>query len=159
MKRVMCHVSCVKKKSGFTLMELLIVIAIIGILLSIAIASYLSTQKKTRDTRRINDMKAIQNAWELYFADNSGTYPTDCISFSVTPTPGVMSGSYMPGGIPADPKSGTLYTDAASMSKCSSITYCFCASMEYVTSGNATKNCDNNTVPDGTGIYCVKQVQ
>ena len=73
-------------RQGFTLMELLIVIAIIGILISISVASYGSAQKKARDARRHADLKAVQNAWEQYYADNNASYPATC-AYSATPTP------------------------------------------------------------------------
>ena len=74
----MANISLKSKAQGFSLMELLIVIAIIGALVAIAAASYSSAQKRTRDSRRAADLKAIQNAWEQYYADNSGLYPANC---------------------------------------------------------------------------------
>lgn len=59
---------------GFTLIELLVVIAIIGILSSVVLATLNSTREKARDARRASDMKQIQNALELYYADNQ-QYP------------------------------------------------------------------------------------
>ena len=53
-------------KKGFTLIELLVVIAIIGILASVVLASLNSARKKSRDARRVADIKQIQLALELY---------------------------------------------------------------------------------------------
>jgi len=64
-----------RSKNGFTLIELLVVIAIIGILASIILASLNSARVKSRDARRIADLKEIQLALELYFNSNSA-YPT-----------------------------------------------------------------------------------
>ena len=61
--------------SGFTLIELLVVIAIIGVLASIVLASLNSARKKSRDARRITDIKQIQLALELYFDAQGSTYP------------------------------------------------------------------------------------
>ena len=61
-------------KKGFTLIELLVVIAIIGILASIVLASLNSARRKSRDSRRLADLKQIKNATELYLNDNK-TYP------------------------------------------------------------------------------------
>ena len=64
---------------GFTLIELLVVIAIIGILSSVVIASLNSARKKGRDVRRVEDIKNIQLALELYYDDN-GQYPTTTVA-------------------------------------------------------------------------------
>ncbi len=63
------------KQRGFTLIELLVVIAIIGILSSVVVASLNSARKKARDARRVDDVKQVQLALELYFDANSGKYP------------------------------------------------------------------------------------
>jgi prepilin-type N-terminal cleavage/methylation domain-containing protein len=69
-------------KRGFTLIELLVVIAIIGILASVVLASLNSARRKSRDARRLADIKQIQVALELYFDDNSNTYPDDTVDLS-----------------------------------------------------------------------------
>jgi prepilin-type N-terminal cleavage/methylation domain-containing protein len=147
------------KKRGFSLMELLIVIAIIGILVSISVVSYSTAQKKSRDARRHSDLKAIQNAWEQYYADNGANYPDSC-NYSVTPTPGVMSGTYLPGGMPFDPKSGPTPTPYTSIVTpvCTTTSYCFCAGLEGET--NSKKDCSGNAAPVGyNGLDCVVSLQ
>ncbi|MEK7648540.1 MAG: type II secretion system protein [Patescibacteria group bacterium] len=62
-------------QKGFTLVELLVVVAIIGLLAGIAIVSVNSVRIKARDTRRIADIKQIQNALELYNNEHGGMYP------------------------------------------------------------------------------------
>lgn len=64
-----------RSSKGFTLIELLVVIAIIGILSSVVIANLNTARTKARDTRRIEDVKQIQIALELYYDANSA-YPT-----------------------------------------------------------------------------------
>lgn len=61
-------------QKGFTLVELLVVIAIIGLLSTLAVVSLGSARSKARDARRISDIKQVQSALELYFADQ-GAYP------------------------------------------------------------------------------------
>lgn len=74
-----------KTKSGFTLIELLVVIAIIGILSTIVLASLSGARKKSRDVRRVTDIKQIQVALELYFdGGNRETYPAGVGTCSAT---------------------------------------------------------------------------
>ena len=63
------------KQKGFTLIELLVVIAIIGVLSSVVLASLNTARQKSRDARRIADLKQIQLALELFY-DASRSYPT-----------------------------------------------------------------------------------
>ena len=64
----------IKKEGGFTLLELLIVIVIIGILALLIIPNITSAPKKARDTQRKTDLRAIQKGLEEYFVSNN-TYP------------------------------------------------------------------------------------
>ncbi len=60
--------------TGFTLVELLVVISIIGLLSSVVFASLNNARMKARDAKRLSDMKQIQTALELYY-DKYGFYP------------------------------------------------------------------------------------
>ena len=63
-------------KSAFTLIELLVVIAIIGILSTLSVVSFNSARQKSRDTRRVADIRQIQTALEMYaFNRLDGLYP------------------------------------------------------------------------------------
>lgn len=62
------------KKSGFTLIELLIVIVILGILAVVGLASFTSSQMKSRDAKRKADLRQVAEAFEIYFNDK-GQYP------------------------------------------------------------------------------------
>src|SRR5574344_2071201 len=62
------------KKKGFTLIELLVVVAIIGLLSTLSIVALNSARAKSRDARRVSDVKQIQTALELYYND-FGQYP------------------------------------------------------------------------------------
>ncbi len=63
-----------RKQSAFTLIELLVVIAIIGTLASISIVSLNSARMRTRDAKRVADVRNIGVALEMYFGD-MGRYP------------------------------------------------------------------------------------
>ncbi|MBI2337878.1 prepilin-type N-terminal cleavage/methylation domain-containing protein [Candidatus Daviesbacteria bacterium] len=61
-------------RSGFTLVELLITIMIIGVLAAIGFFTYSSVLKQGRDSKRQADLRAIQSALEQYYSDQ-GFYP------------------------------------------------------------------------------------
>lgn len=63
-----------KQQLGFTIVELLIVIVVIGILAAITIVAYNGVQVKARDSARISKVNSIAKAISLYHADN-GRYP------------------------------------------------------------------------------------
>jgi len=62
------------KKEGFTLIEILIVVAIIAILASVVLVGLGPTQQAGRDARRISDLSEVQNGLELYY-NKCGYYP------------------------------------------------------------------------------------
>ncbi len=62
-------------KKGFTLIELLVVIAIIGLLSTLAVVALSSARLKSRDAKRVSDLKQMQTALELYFTDQNA-YPS-----------------------------------------------------------------------------------
>ena len=59
---------------GFTIIELLVVISIIGLLSTISVVALNGARKKSRDAKRIADIDNTQTALELYFNDY-GAYP------------------------------------------------------------------------------------
>ena len=103
-------------KKGFTLIELLIVIAIIGLIASLSVAAVNNAKQKSRDARRLSDIKQIQSGLDMYLRDK-GFYPNDPIG---TPKPmlgrvgaetlsngngwsDAISGAMYIGIVPADP--------------------------------------------------------
>ncbi len=68
-----------KNKSGFTLIELLVVIAIIGLLSTLSILALNTARARSRDAKRISDVKQMQTALEMYFNDNNAYPPTTAI--------------------------------------------------------------------------------
>ena len=67
--------------TGFTVIELLVVVAIIGIVSGIIVASVSGSKAKGRDAKRIADISVIQLALERYY-DEKRYYPTDLSSSS-----------------------------------------------------------------------------
>lgn len=94
-------------KKGFTLIEMLVVISLIGILASLVLVSYTSTQKQARDTQRKSDLKQYQTALEQYANKNNGLYPAYP---SGTNANGTLCTSYLAlTSCPADPKDTPPY--------------------------------------------------
>jgi len=64
-----------KKNLGFTLVELLVVMAILAILATVGFGQYTNSQIKARDAQRKSDLSNIARALEMYYNDNQ-SYPT-----------------------------------------------------------------------------------
>jgi len=62
-------------RRGFTLIELLVVIAIIGILSTLAVVALNSARQRSRDAKRVSDIRQIQTSLELGYAEIGG-YPS-----------------------------------------------------------------------------------
>lgn len=73
------------KIKGFTLVELMIVVAIMALLTGIVTANLSSVRAKSRDGKRISDMSQIQLALEQYF-NRCGIYPAPTSNGSVKPS-------------------------------------------------------------------------
>jgi prepilin-type N-terminal cleavage/methylation domain-containing protein len=64
-----------KNKKGFTLIELMIVIAIIGILTAIAIPKFGDMVRKAKEAKTKGNLGALRGAINIYYADNGGSFP------------------------------------------------------------------------------------
>ena len=78
-----------KNRKGFTLIELLVVIAIIGLLATLSVVALNNARLKSRDAKRVSDIKQIQTALEMYYVDQNG-YP----SLATATALGVTGGNY-----------------------------------------------------------------
>ena len=111
----------IRAKKGFTLIELMIVVAIIGILAAIAIPNFLTYQAKAKQSEAKNNLSAIFLAEVSYF----GEHDVYCTTFgqtgwvsggitryeyflSATETAGSVSGLPMPAGVAVATKSFTI---------------------------------------------------
>ena len=115
-----------KKQSGFTLIELLVVIAIIGLLSTLAVVALNNARMKSRDAKRVSDIKQIQTALELYYND-ANAYPAALGSTIAS------SGVTYMAAVPSNPSpvndgscaAGSTYTYTAATSNTSyTLQYC-----------------------------------
>jgi prepilin-type N-terminal cleavage/methylation domain-containing protein len=107
---------------AFTLVELLIVIAIVGILTAVLFGSTATSRSRTRDDRRITDLKQIQLALALYF-DVYRDYPNGADASAL----GVLVAERFLPEIPTDPQGGAPYEYAKNSSEKK---YCLGATLE-----------------------------
>ncbi|MDB4940441.1 MAG: gspG [Candidatus Doudnabacteria bacterium] len=91
------------KSKGFTLIELLVVIAIIGLLASVVLLALNSARAKSRDAKRLADIRQLTTALELYFNDFNA-YPVQASAAILTGTtvPLNLAPTYV-GKVPAAP--------------------------------------------------------
>ncbi len=99
-----------QNKKGFTLIELLVVIAIIGLLSTLAVIALNNARMKSRDAKRVSDIKQIQSAMELYYNDANGypdatnskindeTFGTGSMSYDGTTYMNIIPSNPNPGG-------------------------------------------------------------
>jgi general secretion pathway protein G len=69
-----------KSEAGFTLVELLIVLMVLGILATIAIPRFKDMSGKANQVKMKSELKQVQTALELYYAENN-EYPVDDAAF------------------------------------------------------------------------------
>ena len=133
-----------KNKKGFTLIELVIVLAIAALILAAVLLAVSGAQKSRRDTQRKSDLGQISAQLEQYGSNNAGSYPATQAAFNTA-----FTGSYANANW-KDPLSGAAYdfagaqapTNAASAGIVYTITgrtYTICINLEQ---GGTT--CDTN---------------
>lgn len=140
------------RQAGFTLLELLVVVSIIGILIAISSTAFSTAQKKSRDAKRRADIRSMQNAFEQYYAQSDGLYAAPCASMTSLADGTVI----IQGGWPADPKPGQVYTCAPA----STTSYCVCAHLELGGGNATTTDCTTlGAALSSNSYYCLKNLQ
>ncbi|MBI5624203.1 MAG: type II secretion system protein [Elusimicrobia bacterium] len=74
---------------GFTLIELMIVVSIIGILAAIAVPKFADLIRKSQEGRTKGSLGAVRSALSIYYSDMEGHFPSDLASLTV-------GGKYIP---------------------------------------------------------------
>ena len=70
-----------KSSSGFTIVELLIVVVVIAILAAISLVAYNGIQQRARDAQMLSDLTNAAKKFEIYAVDN-GAYPNSATQLS-----------------------------------------------------------------------------
>ena len=95
-----------RKSKGFTLIELMIVVAIIGILAAIAIPRFANLIDRARQARTQGNLGAIRSAMTIHYGTNDGVWPATIAALATAANggpfldavPGVLLPSSMHGG-------------------------------------------------------------
>lgn len=154
---------------GFSLIELIMVVAVIGILAALTYPNISGSRGKSRDAQRISDLGQLQLSMQLYY-DRCGQYPSSLATTANNGCPsGITLGSYI-NAIPTPPSgAGQATYDYATLTISSVIVnYVLHASLESYTpavskglnampsagsgSWSATYTCSNSSTSTS---YCV----
>lgn len=109
-----------RNQKGFTLVELMVVVAILGILVAIAIPVYQNVTQSAKDKVDAANIRTIQGAITMYLVDNSGKYVNVALAADGGITIGTVTGDLVPDYLremPINPNSAsdpqTTYVKAA----------------------------------------------
>lgn len=88
-------------------MELLVVLAIIGVLATLTFSNFLVAPVRARDVQRKHDLQQLRTALQLYYTDNT-YYPTTACNSTESCWSTLLDASYMK-KMPTDPKNTSPY--------------------------------------------------
>ncbi|QQS39540.1 type II secretion system protein [Candidatus Woesebacteria bacterium] len=137
-----------RNKSAFTLIELLIVMAVLGLLTAMVMLTYPTSQEKARDTRRKSDIKQYQTAMEVYATRHNNLFATSSNAVANATT---LCATFNLTSCPDDPRligSQPNYKYASTAN-----TYVFWAQLERPNTANLTQwfvVCSNGKAGDST---------
>lgn len=133
---------------GFTLVELLIVVGIIGILATLLMANFIGVRQRARDAQRKSDLRQIQSAIEIYRSDINSYPGAPLPACGSALTGGSPASTYMQ-KIPCDPNGTSYYNSGKYYYTSGSNTYSLGACLE-----NSADSQGTSTAPPGGGSGC-----
>ena len=141
-------------KKGFTLIELMIVVAIIGILAAIAVPKFADLINKSKDGATRGTLSAIKGALQIYYGDNEGAYPvTDAGgALEVALIPKYLAEikpAKLPGTTHGD-SNGVVYNSAAAAVSDAGGWYYYDDNSVALTWGNVVVNCTHEDVKNAS---------
>ena len=98
-----------KNKKGFTLVELVVVIAILGILAGIAIPRFMDATASARGAKVVADMRTIESSLSMYYAKKGSYYSSGTTAVTI---PNLVSDGYL--ASEPKPPTGTMIVDGSS---------------------------------------------
>ena len=134
-------------KKGFTILELLISVAIIAMLSAIILVGISSMRERSRDARRMSDVSEIQKALNLYFT-NHNTFPVFPTEITITGDDlfsVALEGERLITAVPSDPipTFGSYKYQSNSTGTDFYLNFC----LETDTIPKYTKGCNNRVTP------------
>ena len=136
-----------KNSRGFTLLELLVVIAVIGILSAITLVLFDEVRAKTRDTKRLSDIREIKKALALYVV-NTGGFPISPVPITITGEDAfsaILENELVITEVPPDPLHPSLTYTYQTDASGTNYTLSFC--LETNSIQNYSQGCGNTTGP------------
>ncbi len=132
-----------RNRKGFTLIELLVVISIIAILVVVGLVSFTDAQRKAKNSAKISDLKALQSAYEQYYATNDLVYTS--VS-NCSPMEGADSG--------IDKTNHTGF-----VKNCTTTSYCVCVKLDNGQGNSSSAATDCSGMGTVGGYQCIKNLQ
>ena len=161
----------ISHQSGFTIIEVVLVLAIAGLIFLMVFIALPALQRSQRDTQRKNDMSRIVTSLNSYKANNRGQLPNNTfIGQGGTGTSGFVTNYLRPGGEPFNDPSGNPYlmrslSRVVGQDYASQITSGEYENHVWITPG---RHCDGSVITaagraefavqyalEGGGVYCL----